>query len=48
VDPRKAIMELDAIVPKDWDVVIGGGHYLGFAMTYLRGRAPERLRFLFL
>jgi thiamine pyrophosphate-dependent acetolactate synthase large subunit-like protein len=42
VDPRKAIMELDAVVPKDWDVVIGGGHYLGFAMTYLKGRAAER------
>jgi thiamine pyrophosphate-dependent acetolactate synthase large subunit-like protein len=42
VDPRKAMLELDAIVPKDWDVVIGGGHYLGIAMTHLRGRAPER------
>ena len=40
VDPRKAMLELDAIVPKDWDVVIGGGHYLGIAMTHLRGRAP--------
>ncbi|MBK1661028.1 thiamine pyrophosphate-binding protein [Paracraurococcus ruber] len=43
VDPRQAILELDAIVPKDWDVVIGGGHYLGIAMTHLRGRAPERI-----
>src|SRR3954447_24681729 len=42
VDPRQAMLELDAIVPKDWDVVIGGGHYLGIAMTHLRGRAPER------
>ena len=42
VDPRKAMLELDAIVPKDWDVVIGGGHYFGIAMTHLRGRAPER------
>ena len=42
VDPRKAIMELDTLVPKDWDVVIGGGHYLGFAMTYLKGRSAEK------
>ena len=42
VDPRKAILELDAVVPKDWDVVIGGGHYFGIAMTHLRGRAAER------
>jgi thiamine pyrophosphate-dependent acetolactate synthase large subunit-like protein len=43
VDPRKAMLELDAVVPKDWEVVIGGGHYLGIAMTHLRGRAPERI-----
>lgn len=42
VDPRKALLELDAIVPKDWDVVIGAGHYFGIAVTHLRGRPPER------
>ena len=42
VDPRKAILELDAVVPKDWDVVIGAGHYFGIALTHLRGRAPEK------
>ncbi len=42
VDPRKAMMELDAIVPKDWDLVIGGGHYFGIAMTHLRGRSAEK------
>jgi len=42
VDPRKAMLELDAIVPKDWDVVIGGGHYFGIAMTHLRVRAAEK------
>lgn len=42
VDPRKAMLELDAIVPKDWDLVIGGGHYFGIAMTHLRGRAAEK------
>lgn len=42
VDPRKATMELDAAVPKDWDVVIGGGHYFGIAMTHLKGRPAEK------
>lgn len=42
VDPRRAMEELDAIVPKDWDVVIGGGHYFGIAMTHLRGRSAEK------
>ena len=42
VDPREAIRELDAVVPKDWDVVIGAGHYFGIALTHLRGRAPEK------
>lgn len=42
VDPRKAIVELDAVIPKDWDVVIGAGHYFGIALTHLRGRAPEK------
>ena len=42
VDPRKAILELDRVIPKDWDVVIGGGHYFSIALTHLRGRAPEK------
>lgn len=42
VDPRRAVEELDAIVPKDWDVVIGGGHYFSIAMTHMKGRAAER------
>jgi thiamine pyrophosphate-dependent acetolactate synthase large subunit-like protein len=42
VDPRQAILELDRVVPKDWDVVIGGGHYFGIAATHLRGRAADK------
>ena len=38
VDPRKAILELDAAVPKDWDIIIAGGHCFSFAMTHMRGR----------
>lgn len=42
VDPRAALLELDRIVPKDWDIVCGGAHFCNFAMTHLRGRAAER------
>jgi acetolactate synthase-1/2/3 large subunit len=42
VDPRKVILELDKVIPHDWDIVVGGGHYFSFAMTHLKGRAPER------
>lgn len=42
VDPRQAIIELDRTIPKDWDIVIGAGHYFGIALTHLRGRAADR------
>ncbi len=42
VDPRKALLELDRTIPKDWDIVVGGGHYFSIAMTHMRGRAAER------
>ncbi len=42
LDPRRAIEELDRTIPKDWDIVIGGGHYFSIAMTHLKGRAAER------
>jgi thiamine pyrophosphate-dependent acetolactate synthase large subunit-like protein len=29
---------LDAAVPKDWDIIVAGGHCFSFAMTHLRGR----------
>ena len=42
LDPRRAIEELDRTIPKDWDVVIGGGHYFSIAMTHLKNRAPDK------
>ena len=42
VDPRKALLELDRVVPKDWDIVVGNGHFTNFVLTHMRGRAPER------
>jgi len=38
LDPRPVVKELDAAVPKDWDIVVAGGHCFSFAMTHLRGR----------
>jgi acetolactate synthase I/II/III large subunit len=38
LDPRPVVKELDAAIPKDWDVVVAGGHCFSFAMTHLRGR----------
>ncbi len=38
LDPRPVVHELDAAVPKDWDVIVAGGHCFSFAMTHLKGR----------
>ena len=42
LDPRPVVKELDAAVPKDWDIVVAGGHCFSFAMTHLRGRAAGK------
>ena len=42
VDPRKAILELDRVIPKDWDIVVGGGHYFSIAMTHMKGRPADK------
>ncbi len=42
VDQRRVIEELDRTIPKDWDIVVGGGHYFSIAMTHLKGRAAEK------
>ncbi len=42
VDPRKAILELDQAIPKDWDIIVGGGHYFIIAMTHMKGRPAEK------
>ncbi len=38
LDPRPVVKELDAAIPKDWDIVVAGGHCFSFSMTHLRGR----------
>src|SRR3984893_3331007 len=42
LDPRPVVKELDAAVPKDWDIIVAGGHCFSFAMTHLRGRPAGR------
>ena len=42
VDQRRLIEELDRTIPKDWDIVVGGGHYFSIAMTHLKGRPAEK------
>ncbi len=43
LDPRRAIEELDRTIPKDWDIVVGGGHYFSIALTHIKNRAPEKV-----
>lgn len=42
VDPREAVLELDRVIPKDWDILVGSAHFFSIALTHLRGRRPER------
>src|SRR5204862_8234398 len=37
LDPRAVVDAIDAVIPKDWDVVVGGGHQAYFN-TQMRGR----------
>ena len=41
-DPRAAVMELDRVIPPDWDIVVGCAHFFNFVVTHMRGRAAER------
>ena len=41
LDPRKVIDTLDTVIPKDWDIVVGGGHQAYFN-AQMKGRPAER------
>jgi acetolactate synthase I/II/III large subunit len=41
IDPRRAIQEINRIVPKDWFLVGGSGHCAYFTATNTQGRPPE-------
>jgi thiamine pyrophosphate-dependent acetolactate synthase large subunit-like protein len=43
VDPRPAMLELDAAIPKDWTVVSGGAHFAGIVVTHMYGRHAEHV-----
>src|SRR5258708_13145722 len=40
LDPRDVIRAIDAVVPKDWDIVVGGGHQAYFN-TQMLARPAE-------
>ena len=42
IDPRKAILELNEIIPKDWEIVTGSAHFFSIALTHLSGRDCRR------
>lgn len=42
VDPREIVREIDRVVPKDWDIVCGPGHYFNFVLAEMQGRHPHR------
>ena len=46
VDPRPAMLELDAAIPKDWTVVSGGAHFAGIAVTHMYGRRADQVHII--
>jgi acetolactate synthase-1/2/3 large subunit len=40
-EPRRAVQEIDRVVPKDWFLVGGSGHCAYFTATNTQGRPPE-------
>lgn len=44
LDPRQVMLTLDRVLPADAVVVVGGGHFMGFAAQYL-GNSTGRRRF---
>lgn len=45
LDPREAVNELDRVIPKDWDIVMGCAHFFTIAGPTLKGRAADRYHF---
>jgi thiamine pyrophosphate-dependent acetolactate synthase large subunit-like protein len=41
IDPRRAVQEINRVVPKDWLIVGGSGHCAYFTATNMQGRPPE-------
>ena len=41
IDPRRAVQEINRVVPKDWFLVGGSGHCAYFTATNTQDRPPE-------
>ena len=41
IDPRRAVQEINRVVPKDWFLIGGSGHCAYFTATNTQGRPPE-------
>ncbi|HEY2529045.1 MAG TPA: thiamine pyrophosphate-binding protein [Xanthobacteraceae bacterium] len=41
IDPRRAVEEIDRVVPKDWFQVSGSGHCAYFTTAGMHGRPPQ-------
>jgi acetolactate synthase-1/2/3 large subunit len=41
IDPRRAVQEINRVVPKDWFLIGGSGHCAYFTATNMQGRPPE-------
>lgn len=47
VDPRRFMLEMDKRLTDDAAVVVGGGHFMGFALQYLRNPAARSFDLVF-
>lgn len=47
VDPRQFMLEMDASLPEDAVIVVGGGHFMGFALQYLKNPASRLFELVF-
>jgi acetolactate synthase-1/2/3 large subunit len=41
IDPRRAVQEINRVVPKDWFLIGGSGHSAYFTATNTQGRPPD-------
>lgn len=47
VDPRQFMLDMDAVLPEDAVIVVGGGHCMTFAVQYLRNPSGRSFEMVF-
>ena len=47
VDPRRFMLDMDAVLPEDAVIVVGGGHCMTFAVQYLRNPSGRSFEMVF-